>query len=390
MFAKHNFPFQFIISLLLSKSIWAQEKINIEWTEIAHLPRITEQFENPGIAGAFSGIHNNVLLVAGGANFPEAMPWEGGKKIYWDDIYVLEKENSNEYDWVKTGYFRLPQRVAYGASISTPDGVLCLGGENEKGILKSVFLLQWNASEKLISIKHFPDLPVPLTNASASIHEQVVYLSGGETPAGVSDKFYSLDLNNISVGWKSLPPLPKPLSHAVSVAQSNGGNKYIYILGGRQKKANGISDFYDSVFKYDILNNKWTQQKPLPYALAAGTGIAVGDSQVIMFGGDKGKTFHKTELLLAAIAREKNERKKEKLVRKKNNLQESHPGFSRDIFLFNTIKNEWKLIGKMTFPAPVTTTAIKWGNRVFIPSGEIKAGVRTASVWMGILNFKEP
>ena len=30
---------------------------------------------NPGVAGAFAGMSNGVLLVAGGANFPNGYPW---------------------------------------------------------------------------------------------------------------------------------------------------------------------------------------------------------------------------------------------------------------------------------------------------------------------------
>src|SRR5688572_3878214 len=42
----------------------------------------------PGMAGLISGAHNGVLIAAGGANFPERMPWEGGVKVYYDEIFV--------------------------------------------------------------------------------------------------------------------------------------------------------------------------------------------------------------------------------------------------------------------------------------------------------------
>jgi N-acetylneuraminic acid mutarotase len=41
------------------------------------------------------------------------------------------------------------------------------------------------------------------------------------------------------------------------------------------------------------------------------------------------------------------------------------------------VKNEWKQLGEIPFPAPVTTTAIKWNKQIIIPGGEIRAGVRT-------------
>ena len=46
-----------------------------DWQSIDSLPT-----PNIGVAGAFSGVHNGAMVVAGGANFPNGMPWEGGKK----------------------------------------------------------------------------------------------------------------------------------------------------------------------------------------------------------------------------------------------------------------------------------------------------------------------
>ena len=36
------------------------------------------------------------LLVAGGTNFPEKMPWEGGKKVWYDDVYVLDRSGGRQ------------------------------------------------------------------------------------------------------------------------------------------------------------------------------------------------------------------------------------------------------------------------------------------------------
>ena len=57
----------------------------LQWSELPELPAST------GAAGAFVGVHNGAVIVAGGANFPDAPPWQGGKKIWRDDIFVLQK-----------------------------------------------------------------------------------------------------------------------------------------------------------------------------------------------------------------------------------------------------------------------------------------------------------
>ncbi len=115
-------------------------------------------------------------------------------------------------------------------------------------------------------------------------------------------------------------------------------------------------------------------------ALSAGTGISIGTHNIVLFGGDKGETFHQVETLLYAINAEKDEAKLQALKQQKNQLLDAHPGFSKDILLFNIETDKWTKIGIIPFDSPVTTTAFKWGKRIIIPSGEIRAGVRTPHI----------
>jgi hypothetical protein len=55
------------------------------------------------VAGPFAGTSGGALIVAGGANFPDKMPWDGGKKIWHDTAFVLDKTNGA---W--RGEFKLP------------------------------------------------------------------------------------------------------------------------------------------------------------------------------------------------------------------------------------------------------------------------------------------
>jgi len=64
----------------------------------------------------------------------------------------------------------------------------------------------------------------------------------------------------------------------------------------------------------------------------------------------------------------------------KNLLQENHPGFCKEVFRYQIKTDKWTKIGSLPFPTPVTTTAVKWGGTVYIPSGEIKAGVRSSKI----------
>ena len=125
----------------------------------------------------------------------------------------------------------------------------------------------------------------------------------------------------------------------------------------------------------------------MPYAMSAGTGMAVGDHSILLFGGDKGETFHKTEELIAAINNENNAAIKEELIKKKTIVQSTHPGFSKEILLYNAMANEWTMVDSIPFDVPVTTVAIQHKNKIIIPSGEIKAGVRTPQILVGSIDF---
>ena len=45
--------------------------------------------KNPGVAGAFIGGIGERIVVAGGSNFAQGAPWDGGAKQFEDAIYLL-------------------------------------------------------------------------------------------------------------------------------------------------------------------------------------------------------------------------------------------------------------------------------------------------------------
>ena len=89
-----------------------------------------------GVAGPLVGVHNDALIVAGGANFPQTV-WDNSK-VWHDAIHVLTK-TADGYAWHEGG--RLAHPIAYGAAVSTPDGVVCMGGNDSSTTFGDVFLL---------------------------------------------------------------------------------------------------------------------------------------------------------------------------------------------------------------------------------------------------------
>ncbi|NCU04491.1 MAG: hypothetical protein GXC73_10945 [Chitinophagaceae bacterium] len=361
----------FFLLMFFNASIYAQKKqeLKLQWTVAAELPVAANGQPALGFAGMVAGVHNNKLIIAGGANFPEAMPWNGGKKKYHDDVYVYAKKGNG---FILQEKNKLPFSIAYAASVTTNMGILLAGGENENGITDKVFLVQLVVSSSMLAFQNLPDLPIPVANASLTVVGNIVYLAGGETINESSNQLLALDLKKVGAGWQQLPQIPKALSHAVLLAKGND----LFLIGGRKKNSNGISDLYSSVFEFNIQTNQWTEKQPLPYALSAGTG-AVHQNKLLLFGGDKGATFHRTEELIAAINNSKDENEKQRLTAEKAKLQTAHPGFSNEILAYDIANDNWQVIAALPFPTPVTTTAVQWKNCFILPSGEIKAGVRS-------------
>lgn len=127
----------------------------LTWKQGGKLPAPPGAARQEGVAGSFAGYSNNVLLVAGGANFPGA--WQqfdagqnyahkGLKKTWRDDIYARR-----DGKWWHAG--KLPAGMGYGTGIQLDDGVLLIGGELDGGAAsKDVFLLQWDG--KAVRLVH--------------------------------------------------------------------------------------------------------------------------------------------------------------------------------------------------------------------------------------------
>ena len=145
-----------IYTILVSCNPFDNIKDNkITWATVAKLPVLAGMQKQLGVAGVFTGVSNDVLLIAGGSNFADgAKPWQGGKKLHKNDIYVLKKEAENMFTWLNPQPAHLKQKVAYGASVTLPEGVVCAGGEtDEANSSREVFMMNWDAQKAKYYLK---------------------------------------------------------------------------------------------------------------------------------------------------------------------------------------------------------------------------------------------
>ena len=371
----------FIVCLCLVVASTAQTKYEspINWKQGGVLPVQSNGLIHMGLSGVVSGVVDDQIIIAGGNNFPEGLPWEGGAKKYYKRVFVY---NNQKDTLLNSASCNLPANVAYAAVAQLKDGIFYAGGENENGPLSNAYLIKKSKSQSF-EIIELPSLPIAISNAVAVATENAVYVLGGANKEGVSNKVWKLSLNNFKKGWTAQASMPQPTAFTAAAI----ANEHIYIMGGRCKEANGISKIYKEVYAFDVENNFWEQKASLPETVSAACAVAIDNNKILFIGGDKIVVFHEVEMLAAKIAATKDTTIKKELTVVKNNLQKTHPGFSKDVLAYDATLNKWSPYAQLNFTAPVTTSAFLFNHKILLPVGEIKPGIRTPYIWVG--SFKK-
>src|SRR5690606_14512229 len=125
------------IILLTPAFLFGQIQNQLKWEELPAIP------DKEGYAGMFAGVSNGALIALGGANFPDKMPWEGGVKKWYNNIYILEK---NAEAW-KLANAKLPDPLAYGVSASYQDKVILVGGSDAQQHHATVYTVCYEKGE---------------------------------------------------------------------------------------------------------------------------------------------------------------------------------------------------------------------------------------------------
>ena len=371
---------------------YAQEvSSHIEWRKLESLPLTDNAGKSIGVAAHFSGIHNNVLIMAGGTNFLSgANPWDGGIKKWYDDIYVLKKEGK-EYRWLDAK-LKLPVAMAYGASVSTGHGLLCMGGTDGISYKANTFLLKWNKGKQAVEYEALPDMPVRLAYMSAVVINGSVYVAGGEEKQGgePTRHFLKLDLNNYvrqSLKWEKLASLPGAgRTMPVMAVQNNGVNDCIYLFSGKSKVSGREVLLYDA-YTYNPKTLHWKKLRDIQLkgeALRCLTGAAsvpVGLNHILVFGGADSEDHRKFRKALADFNVAENPVEKREYRNKLNEISNTHKGFSRDVLAYHTLTDQWTKVGKFSASLPVLTQVSLWNGDMVFPGGEIMPAKRSAEIW---------
>lgn len=353
--------------LSASQPLPAADELN--WTALPNLP------DKHGFAGMYAGVSGDTLIAAGGANFPDAPPWQGGGKVWHARIYLLDSPDS-KWRVAKTG---LPRGLAYGVSLTVRHrsidagdhrGVVCLGGDDGKRASRDVFLL--TCQEGKIVVRELPPLPGPCTQMCGAVVGDTIYVAGGAEALDATESrktFWSADVTSLLTTkrdksknvWRELPPWPGA-ERMQAVAATDGAD--FFLLGGVRLtrgddgKPTRITPYLRDAFRFRLgPQPHWEELPDMPRPVAAAPSPAPRISgELALLGGVDGSLF--------------------------THDQATHPGFTRRTLRFDPALNRWRegpplpeSISRVTVPLAA------YRDGFVLVSGEIRPGVRSPSVW---------
>lgn len=362
-----------MMALAIGQGCDRADHLSVAWQQLPQVP------DAVGFAGAYAGVSNGQLLVAGGANFPEGTrPWSGGVKHWNDKVFALAEGSGA---WKEIG--QLPRPMGYGVSLTWQNGVILLGGADQATHYADAYIMRYEAGDLLID--RLPDLPAPCANACSAVINGVIYMAGGLShPADTTamHTFWSLDLKKPQADrmWEVLPSWPGS-SRMLGVA--GVADDAFYLMSGvalRVPPGDSVAQrtYLKDAYRY-LPDGGWQRVADLPHAVAAAPtpAYAAPTGELLVFGGDDGALANQVSV-----------------------LKDSHPGFRQEIISYQPDKDSWRIAGTLPIDkqentendpnastwAPVTTTAVYKDDRYVLPMGEVRPGVRTNRVLVATLS----
>lgn len=292
-----------------------------------------------------------IILAAGGSNFPDKKLWEGGQKTFYKDIYKLHRV-ANVWRWTRVG--ELPAGLLGGAAVATPkaDGMIIAGGASAQDHRREV----WHISREGQLTRFAEDLPTPRAYAGFTVANNNLILIGGTAQPDATHclaTLTSLDLDDPDKPWRTSNEDP---NYARLIPLCGASERLLLWGGGCILSAKDGKPFrsYQENLCHQSPGAQGNDFHGLPGNLAGPAGPGVATHGTLFFvGGDDGTQYGQPT--------------------------ETHPGLGRRILAIDLDTREVSEVG--TWPHPVAVAPlVRLGDDLVTVSGETRPGVRTPAV----------
>jgi len=237
---------------VVASALCAFARVDVAWGDRFDLP-------GTGVARPFAGTSRGVVLLAGGANFPDKPRVAGGRKVFHDEILALDPSAARPA-WRLVG--RLPRPQGEGGSATTARGVVCVGGavgRDGAESTSSAFVLSWDGAAVVRT--PLPDVPAPLDRMpGVAALDDAVYVTG-------SNVLWKIDLAADAPRWEEahdVAGLPAVFGRQ-PVLVSQKGRLFLF-PGFDARTGRALDARFGKTF-------------------VGASAVAVGDQHILFFGG---------------------------------------------------------------------------------------------------------
>lgn len=329
-----------------------------ETMKINELRAIPDPSYAKGVSAPFCGVLQHVLVVAGGANFPDKPLLEGGAKRVYSDIWV--KSPSFWKKWIRAG--QLPDSTAYGATFYVGEALILAGGNAEGKSSDKVYELKLSYGKAVL--KALPQLPVPLEQAGWTKDGDRLFLVGGLSDGAGSRAVYCCRTGDYR--WEKLADLPQPLVQPVAYAAEG----MLYVWGGFNPETLELPS-EGLRLNMDTLQG-WEPAPAVPDGgtFVGATGVTIPDCRLVVVGGVDREIFSRAL---------------------RNTPEDRIPYLSQDpeayrfrktVFRFDPSTETWTALGAHPDCALAGPGVAAFDLKaLYVAGGEVKPGVRSPKLF---------
>jgi N-acetylneuraminic acid mutarotase len=339
-----------LIMLLSQTSSLLSREAGFQWIRIPDIPDAT------GYKGMYCGVSGGQVILAGGSQFL-VPPADGGEKLFNSRIWIRSVQADHSAGWRELEE-ALAAGLAEGCSVTTPSGVVCMGGIGEAGAVASVFLLVWDPDSGKLLQRTLPSLPYPLGNGSAVYHNGNVYLLACRE--GTAPVILCLDLTaalgaDSGRSWEILTTAPVAHRTAAILAllRTESGDA-LFLMGGRavSKGKSSQMDYLRDAWRYDLNGRGWSAVASMPHAALIAARLNTTETTLALMGGSDGHDFER--------------------------MAELGPNYRIPdrIMVYDAEQDSWRLRGRMPVGL-VGAAVVETGKRWLIAGGEYSPALRT-------------
>ena len=341
-----------------------------------------------GVSASYAALIDDNLLVAGGCNFPDKLGFEGGKKVFYDEILLF---NKTQNQWQTIG--KLPEAAAYGVSVAIPDGYLWIGGQTATNSLANCYKVQYS-KEKALTLNSFPALPEPLDNFSGASVGSKVFVAGGNASGKASNKVFYINTAT-DKEWKQLPDFPGDARvQPVLAAIEKDNDTLLYVLGGFfGGDATKTPTMGEKVLAFSLKQQQWhevaLQENPNKeiFSLTGATALAIDNRYIACFGGVNHSLFINTITDLYHLGKDTSltdEQRKQKNYDYMSHYMTqpiAYYKFNQECYLFDTHTKQWSVLNTQPDFARAGATLVGTSSEFYLIQGELKPGVRSPKTY---------